>query len=154
MCRMPTPNENRVPCNRCGDCANPTDGWEHAWPLYGHMVIGFAAQAGLFFSHHRLVFPEHPALKSNGAQELILEWGNGYKYDSTGKYRLCYNCQKELIATLGKFFRADEGLTYSDGQWFCDGADGESIDLGHDYEGAVATYEKLRSGHGEQGSAR
>ena len=46
----------------------------------------------------------HPAFTRWAAQEIVIEWGNGYQYDSTGRYRLCYNCQKVLLEVLGQFF--------------------------------------------------
>ncbi|MHB1702379.1 MAG: hypothetical protein ACYCSN_20050 [Acidobacteriaceae bacterium] len=113
MCRNITPPDERVECSRCGGCANPNDGWEHVWPLYGHLEIGFPGQA---FGHlggcdhtadgvHFDWWAEgHPAMTKNEAQEVIFEWGNGFKFDSTGRYRLCYDCQKKLLHVVGEFF--------------------------------------------------
>ena len=113
MCRNVTPEAQRVACSRCGECANPSDGWEHSWPLYGRLDIGFPSQA---FGHlggcehiadreHFEWWREgHPAMTTNEAQEVIFEWGNGYRFDSTGRYRLCYDCQKQLLRVIGEFF--------------------------------------------------
>lgn len=113
MCRKPTPASKLVRCGRCNKVANPTDGWEHGWPLYGHLEVGFPAQAfGALCGMGHVAAPEHfqwwaeghPALIENGAQEIIFEWGTGYHFDSKGRFRLCYICQKELLKMLGQFF--------------------------------------------------
>ena len=112
MCRTITPLDKQVKCSRCDKVANPTDGWEHGFPLYGRIEVGFPAQIFAFlggadiiaFAEHFKWWSEgHPAIKKNGAQEVIFEWGNGYKYDSPN-YRLCRDCQKKLIQMLGEFF--------------------------------------------------
>jgi hypothetical protein len=111
--RTATPESERILCSRCDKCANPTDGWENGWPLYGRLDIGFPAQA---FGHlgrcnhcadaeHFEWWREgHPAMTVNEAQAVTFEWGNGHQYDSRGRYRLCYDCQKELLHVLGDFF--------------------------------------------------
>ncbi|MBU2061154.1 MAG: hypothetical protein KKH44_04805 [Bacteroidetes bacterium] len=117
MCRNVTPKNKQELCSRCGQVANPTDGWEHDWPLYGKIEIGFPAQAFAFLGgasciadseHFDWWHKGHPAMTSNEAQSITFEWGNGYKYDSKGRYRLCYQCQKKLLKTIGKFFGIDE----------------------------------------------
>jgi len=113
MCRNITPIEKQVQCSRCGAVANPNDGWEHGWPLYGKIEVGFPAQIFAFLGGAKNIADKehfdwwhegHPALTENGAQGVIFEWGNGYRYDSTGRYRICYDCQKALLYVLGGFF--------------------------------------------------
>ena len=106
---------------RCGEIANPTDGWEHSWPLYGRIEIGFPAQLFAFLGGAKYIADEehfkvwsegHKAMIENGAQSATFEWGNGHKFDSRGRYRLCYECQKKLLHVIGEFFgikdRVDE----------------------------------------------
>ena len=117
MCRTLTQKDKIVHCGRCGEPANPNDGWENGWPLYGRIHLGFPAQAfgalcGMEFiaerHHFKWWHKGHPAMTTNGAQEVVFEWGNGNTYDSTGRYRLCYECQKELLKVIGKFFGIPE----------------------------------------------
>ena len=107
--------DERISCNRCGHCANPNAGWEHDWPLYGRIEIGFPAQifCALGSGGHTANDEDfelwhnaksHGAVKDFSAQSITLEWGNGYKFDSRGKFRLCYNCQKALLQAIGAFF--------------------------------------------------
>lgn len=113
MCRKVTPEEKRVECSRCKEVANPNNGWEHGWPLYGRIELGFPAQAFAFLGGARSIADRehfswwnegHPAMTKNGAQDITFEWGNGYRFDSTGRYRLCYECQKKLLRVIGEFF--------------------------------------------------
>lgn len=113
MCRTITPKDKKILCSRCNEIANPTDGWEHGWPLYGRIELGFPAQAFAFLGgakhiadseHFKWWHEGHPAMIENGAQDVTFEWGNGHQFDSTGRFRLCYDCQKELLKTIGAFF--------------------------------------------------
>jgi hypothetical protein len=113
MCRTITLIEERVSCSRCGKTANPTDGWEHGWPLYGYIHLGFPAQAFVALrcgppcgdeSDFEWWEKGHPAMIQNDAQEVKFQWGNGMTYDSVGRYRLCYDCQKALLGVIGTFF--------------------------------------------------
>jgi hypothetical protein len=102
MCRTRTPDSERIPCSRCKNVANPNDGWEHGWPLFGRLDVGIHSCAA-----HKLGDPTwtpHPAIRDYGAQRVIFEWGNGYEYDSRGRYRLCAECQADLLGVLGAFF--------------------------------------------------
>jgi len=96
-------------CSRCGGKID--DSWWNEWPNYGKIELGFAAQAfGALggFEHiagSRVPDKPHKAMVQDDAQEVIFQWGAGYKYDSTDRYRLCYDCQKELLKTIGAFFR-------------------------------------------------
>ena len=106
MCRQATPKEKQVLCSRCKQVANPTDGWEHDWPLYGNMSIGFPAQifAALCGTpiadeeHFELWREKHPAFIEHYAQSVKIEWG------SDKPYRLCYDCQQQLLGIIGEFF--------------------------------------------------
>lgn len=113
MCRTLTPPKEVVACSRCAKPANPTDGWEHGWPLYGRIEVGFPACSMDYLRPdpynmkiERWSAFDHPVVKRDecGWQNFVAEWGNGYKFDSSGRYRLCYECQKALLRTLGKFF--------------------------------------------------
>jgi hypothetical protein len=108
MCRKTTSLEDQVKCGRCGEVANPTDGWEHGWPLYGEIKIGFPAQAfGALCGMKHIAEPEHfswwneghPAMIDNSAQSVAFEW------DCDKEWRLCYECQKELLRVIGNFFK-------------------------------------------------
>lgn len=110
MCRTITPKSEQILCSRCNQVANPTDGWEHGWCIYGNINLGFHSRindalAGKFISK----IPKSNVIKDFGFQEITLEWGNGFKYDTTGKYRLCEPCQRELLNLIGKFFGLDTG---------------------------------------------
>jgi hypothetical protein len=111
MCRTKTPDDEIVKCGRCGESANPNDGWEHGWPLQGKIDVGFPAQAfgalcGMQFiaepKHFAWWKEGHPAMTKNDAQHIIFEWKH------TDEWRLCYDCQKELLRTIGKFFKIPE----------------------------------------------
>ena len=95
---------------RCGRCDSPVDGqnWENGWPNYGKIELGFAAQAfGALCGMQHIAEPEHfdvwheghPAMTTDGAQEVCFEWKPGET-----DYRLCYYCQKELLRRVGEFF--------------------------------------------------
>jgi|AVFP01.1.fsa_nt_gi hypothetical protein len=99
-------------CSRCGGKIDG-DRWENGWPNYGYIHLGFAAQAfGALAGMEHIASREHfeawskrhKAMTKNDAQEVVFEWGAGYKYDSSDRYRLCYKCQKELLKTIGAFF--------------------------------------------------
>lgn len=111
MCRTLTPESKQVKCGRCGNVANPTDGWEHEWPLRGKIDIEFPAQAfgalcgmeHIADAHHFAWWYEgHPAMTKNEAQHVTFKWKH------TDKWRLCYNCQKELLRVIGRFFHIPE----------------------------------------------
>lgn len=111
MCRSATPEKDRVNCGRCSKCINPTDGWESGWPLYGTITLGFASQAFAYLcgGHNIATGAQfkwwdegHPAMSKNGAQLVEFKW------DSESRWRLCYDCQKELLQTVGKFFGIDK----------------------------------------------
>lgn len=123
MCEEITKDEDKILCSRCGGIANPTDGWQCGWPNYGHIRLGYASciQWELFrqvfskspleadFNEQELVRAvigeKHPAVKRFGFQGIEIEWSvAGYPQELDAKYRLCRNCQKELLAILGKFF--------------------------------------------------
>lgn len=114
MCRKVTPKEEHIKCSRCNKVANPTDSWEYGWPLYGKLEIGFPGQAFAYLGGAEYIADKehfawwskgHPAMVRNEAQEVVFEWGNGYKYDSEKRFRMCYYCQKELLYAIGKFFK-------------------------------------------------
>lgn len=107
MCRTPTPAAERVACGRCGKCANPNDGWEHGWPLEGEISMGFSscAFARLARRSARTVKDErsawsrgHPAFVENEAQHVRIRWTH------ESAWRLCHDCQGELLEILGEFF--------------------------------------------------
>ena len=111
MCRKRTPESEWVFCGRCGEVANPTDGREHGWPLRGKLDILFPAQAfgalcgmeHIAERHHfRWSREGHPAMTRSEAQHVTFEWG------ATSDWRLCYDCQKELLHTIGRFFKIPE----------------------------------------------
>lgn len=119
MCNTKTPKEKQVLCSRCGKVANPDDSWIHDWPLYGRIEVGFPSQAFAALGGAKHIADRehfiwwrrgHPALITNEAQEICFLWGNGYKYDSRGRYRLCYDCQRELLNMLGRFFGIDKEI--------------------------------------------
>lgn len=117
MCRNRTPESEQVPCSRCGEVANPDDGWEHGWPLYGRLELGYHSCIGYRLRHgtyagapddpdwQQFDYTKHPAVVgTQTAQRVEFEWGNGHKYDSTDRYRLCECCQSHLLHLLGWFF--------------------------------------------------
>ena len=121
MCRIPTPTEEREACSRCGCVRNPNDGWEHGWPLFGKIDIGFHSCAGHVLTHGRHGFPAHPAMtEKSGPQRVVFEWGDGGVggYSSRNGFRLCEKCQRDLIATIGEWFGLDHGPYVSDYEWW------------------------------------
>jgi hypothetical protein len=85
--------------------------------LYGKLDLGFPGQAfgalggakKIAEAHHFKWWHEgHPAMTVNDAQRVTFEWGNGYQYDSQGRFRLCYDCQKTLLKVVGDFFGIPE----------------------------------------------
>jgi hypothetical protein len=117
-----TPKELIVLCSHCGNPANPTTRWESGWPLYGRIELGFPSR--IFSPLVQRVFPDcntmeklvegHKAAVNFEAQEVVFEWGNGYKFDSSDRYRLCYKCQRELIEIIGSFFWSDVDMLRSE----------------------------------------
>lgn len=116
MCRQVTPKDKHFPCGRCGNVANPTDGWEHAWPLRGTLEIGFPSQIfvplfGQYDGSGEFWQQSHPVIKKFDAQNVIIQWEGDNTYnDKTGvaNYRLCYECQKQLLQVIGQFFKFNE----------------------------------------------
>ena len=107
-----------VSLTRCNRCEKDVDkgGWHNGWPNYGRIQLGFAAQASAVMMGIGTATSEavkasaitHDAVVDSKGQEVTIEWGAGYIYDSKARYRLCYNCQKELLKTVGAFFKFDE----------------------------------------------
>ena len=123
MCRNPTKEEEQVLCSRCGNVANPDDGWENDWPNYGQILLGFNSvihwpllekAVGPSFNpgYHEnpivksVISGKHPAVKLFGAyQSIIIEWSAGdYPASISKKYRLCRDCQRDLLTIIGEFF--------------------------------------------------
>ena len=124
MCSIPTPPSKTVTCGRCGKVANPSDSWVHGWPLLGRIEIGIHSVAGAFLTQGRCPIPTHDALTYYGAQFVRFEWGLGTKRDGheyrNPDFRMCANCQEELLAVLGRFFGLDQGPYCFDYQWWLD----------------------------------
>lgn len=119
MCRNITPADKRVQCSRCGEVANPTDGWEHGWPNYGIIELGFDSCIDWELLEDVLDDPmdryhplsieirggKHPVVKKFGYQAIELQWSaESYPPKIKRDYRLCRECQGALIALIGKFF--------------------------------------------------
>jgi len=122
MCNTVTGNKDKILCSRCGQVANPTDSWVHDWPNYGYIKVGFEScidwelfrkvltksPLDIDFRDHELVkaviWETHPAVKHFGFQGIEIEWSGDYPKGLSRKYRLCRECQKELLAILGQFF--------------------------------------------------
>jgi len=109
MCRNATPEAEQMPCWRCGKVANPTDGWEHGWPLTGSIKVGFPSclPSSLFRESLLAKDKREPELMSPlvdkwGYQDISLSWG-----PSQDTYRLCYDCQKAFLEVVGDFFFTD-----------------------------------------------
>lgn len=99
--------------NRCSHCGEEIgDRWEEGWPMYGNITIGIDCcsldylwnkekqKDGLHFNH--------PAMIKSGHQEINIQWGNGYKFDSRERgYRICWHCQRKLMRLIGSFFEND-----------------------------------------------
>jgi hypothetical protein len=109
MCRTATPIDKQVPCSRCGEVANPDDGWENGWPLAGEISAGFPSQLyrylvpGASWNSGRddrafKLAKQHPAIKELGMQNVVFRWGERMPY------RLCYECQQRLLQVIGDFF--------------------------------------------------
>lgn len=112
MCSRATSKDEQVLCSHCGKVANPSDRWENGWPLYGKITIGLDCCAldslwGDDWHESNLSF-NHPAMIKSNFQQINFEWGNGYKFDSTGRYRLCWYCQRLLMGVIGDFFKSDK----------------------------------------------
>lgn len=100
-------------CSRCGRDDTNSHSWEDGWPNYGRIELGFSSQAfaalcgakGCAEEEHFAAWRKgHPAMVENQAQSVIFEWGNGYKFDSRDRYRLCRECQRSLLTVVGNFF--------------------------------------------------
>jgi hypothetical protein len=96
-------------CGRCHAYVN--DRWTQTWPNYGHIRLGFSAQIGYALGL-RDAFPDSiNGFKSGKAQEVVLEWGQGYEYDTRCTYVLCASCQEALLKLIGEFFGERPALT-------------------------------------------
>jgi len=124
MCNTVTEGEDKILCSRCGKVANPTDSWVHGWPNYGEIKLGYESCIDwkLFkkvsdmspldtnFRDQELVRSvinlNHPAVKNFDFQQIEIEWSAYVDYPRrlSGKYRLCRDCQAELLVLLGQFF--------------------------------------------------
>jgi len=99
-------------CGRCGSKEIDTPAWHTGWPNYGMIELGAASQAFAHLCGENIAGQKefdawhkgHPAMVKNEAQEVVFQWGGGYKNISTA-YRLCYDCQHELLALVGAFFK-------------------------------------------------
>ena len=123
MCDTITENKDKILCSRCEEVANPTDSWIDDWPNYGSIRLGYEScidwelfrkvltKSPLDFDFRdqelikSVINETHPAVKHFGFQEIGIEWA-GYSFPKgfSEKYRLCRECQKELLAILGQFF--------------------------------------------------
>lgn len=108
MCETVTPPEQWKYCDRCGNILNRTDRWEYDWPNYGTITLGYNScidthlVGGYRASRDRTWLKEgHPALTEFGFQRVTFRWG---KMGENEKYRLCLDCQTELIQMIGRFF--------------------------------------------------
>ena len=124
MCNTATKEEDKVLCSRCNVVANPNDSWEHDWPNYGTINLG--ASSVIHWSLHRRVTPKgphdeefqkhkivkavtegkHPAVQTFGYQDISIQWAgyDRYPIGMNTRYRLCYECQHELLEIIGEFF--------------------------------------------------
>lgn len=100
-------------CVRCGGSVDTKGRWERDWPLYGEITVGFGAQVfaclggakNVASKEHFAWWEEgHPAIKGKNAQEVSFRWG---AMKESG-VRLCYDCQQELLAVIGRFFGIDK----------------------------------------------
>lgn len=116
MCNTATPEDKQVLCSRCGEVCNPSDSWKYDWPNYGTITLGASSvinwallrRVGMKqkfdYTNHNAEFnrsiinEQHPAVEKFGFQEVKIKWS------SDSKYRLCWDCQQELIETIGEFF--------------------------------------------------
>lgn len=105
MCNTSTPADKKVTCSRCGGIANPTDSWEHGWPLRGVIDMGFPSRLpdyifkGGFCNETRYPELRTPLVTKWGYQDIRLEWG-----PNRGRYRLCFSCQAQFLGLIGDFF--------------------------------------------------
>ncbi len=96
-------------CGRCGDAIR--QGWENDWPLHGTIDLGSPSQAFAKLrgrtgcadaSDFEWWSKGHPAMEKNDAQRVTFKW------DCKSSWRLCYDCQMELLALVGKFLGCDK----------------------------------------------
>ena len=95
-------------CFHCGEEIG--ESWEEGWCNYGNITIGISCCSLEYLWEDREldIGFEHPAMIESGYQEINLQWGSGYKFDSKERgYRLCWDCQRELMGLVGGFFRKD-----------------------------------------------
>lgn len=105
-----TPESDQVLCSRCREVANPTDGWEHNWPNFGKIDLGVDSCSFVALGYRDTWnLEDHLAMTRFGAQHVTFEWGQGWEYDSQGRYRLCRDCQHKLLALVGDFFGPELG---------------------------------------------
>lgn len=108
-----TPEDEKVLCSRCGKVANPTDSWEHGWPLYGEIILGFPSTIDWRLTRHLKGLDTHDRMKAdimNGVHPVVVNDTNAQRAHFTwdaridARYRLCLGCQAELIEMIGRFF--------------------------------------------------
>lgn len=89
-------------CSRCQ--REIGNGWEEQWPNFGRIEIGFAAQIGYALGLGS-PFPDRlNGFRAGDAQNLVVEWGQGYRFDTRDSFILCAGCQKVLLGLIGAFF--------------------------------------------------
>lgn len=97
----------------CSKCGRDFRGWEDSI-CSGEFRISHSCCIGDVFSEgvvghdvekQRQYCRDHPIIKNDKAQELILEYGgdNGYT--------LCWHCHRDLLVMLGKFFVSNEDFS-------------------------------------------
>lgn len=93
-------------CGRCGSKEIDTPAWHTGWPNHGQIELGAASQSFAHLCGANIADENHfdawkqkcGAVVKNEAQHVIFQWG------PRQPYRLCYDCQHELFAIVGKFF--------------------------------------------------
>lgn len=81
----------------------------------GKYILGKYVNNGFTFIQEKIEFDlkldkEHPVLVDNDTHSVTFAWGNSYN----PKYKLCENCQQELIDTITTFFNNSNNIITDD----------------------------------------
>jgi hypothetical protein len=92
-----------IKCSHCGGVL--TGGWEGSCNR-GSISLEYSSLAlNALFGEGYNDF-DHPVMTPNNThQHIELSW------NSQGKYRICRKCQRELMKTIGDFFKVDKCYT-------------------------------------------
>lgn len=95
----------KINCSKCGK--NIGDNWEENM-CNGQIKADISSQATTTLwgeNDERVIGFNHPALISEGYQDIEIVWGK--KKD----YKLCWHCHRKLLHHIGNWLKEDKGVT-------------------------------------------